>query len=377
MSTRQRIKEVISQIELPDEQLMEKAQARLDNLTKPLGSLGKLEELAKRVVGVTRNPQPVLNRKVIFTLAADHGVVEEGVSAYPSEVTAQMVYNFLRGGAGINVLAKHIGAEVVVVDIGVKEELKMKNGPEKFREFPGLSPRNLSKIPEGKLKIKKISQGTKNMAKGPAMSQEEAIKSIEAGIGVFEEAHKEKIINICGVGDMGIGNTTASSAIVACITGQSVAEVTSYGTGINDQQLEKKVEVVKKALQVNKPDPESAIDVLSKVGGYEIGGIAGIILAAAANKVPVVIDGFISTAGALIAYKLSEEVAPYMFASHQSCEKGHQIALSYMGKSALLNLSLRLGEGTGATLAINLIEAGCKILNEMATFGEAGVSTKE
>jgi nicotinate-nucleotide--dimethylbenzimidazole phosphoribosyltransferase len=264
-----------------------------------------------------------------------------------------MVYNFLNNGAGINVLARHVGARVVVVDMGVACDLK---------DNPALI-------------VKKVNYGTKNMAKGPAMTRDEAIKSIENGIKVFEEELPGGI-NIIGTGDMGIGNTTPSSAIVAAITGRSVEEVTGRGTGIDDNALYGKIAAIKEALRINKPDSKDGIDILSKVGGFEIGGLAGVILAAAANRVPVVIDGFISGAAALIAYTLEPKVKDYMIAAHCSVERGHKIALEFLGLKPVLDLNLRLGEGTGAALAMNIVEAGVKILNEMATFQSAGVSEK-
>lgn len=345
------IQRIINEITKVDSDFMNKAQGRLDNLTKPRGSLGRLEELAKLVVGITRKDNPSLTNKVIFTLAADHGVADEGVSAFPKEVTAQMVYNFLNAGAGINVLAKHVGARVVVADMGVCVDLEAKDG----------------------LVVKKINYGTKNIAQGPAMTREEVIKSIEAGVEVFEDEFK-KGIDIIGTGDMGIANTTSSSAIASVFTGASIEDVTGKGTGIDDDAFSQKVEVIKKAINVNNPDSEDPIDVLSKVGGFEIGGLIGIILAAASRKVPVVIDGFISGVAALLAYKLEPKVKNYMIASHCSVEQGHKIVLDYIGLKPVLDLNLRLGEGTGAALGINIVEAGIKILNEMATFESASVS---
>ncbi len=347
-----RIEEIIKRIGPVDKKLMVEAQKRLDNLTKPQDSLGRLEELAKKVVGITGEKNPSFKNKVIFTMAGDHGVVKEGVSAFPQEVTPQMVYNFIRGRAGINVLARHIGARVIVVDMGVASELKMKNE---------------------KLKIKKIEYGTKNMAKGPAMTREEAIESIEAGIEVFEEEYK-KGIDILGLGDMGIGNTTPSSAVTAVITGRPVEEVTGRGTGINDGIFENKIKVIKRAIKLNRPNPKDPIDVLAKVGGFEIGGLAGSFLAAAAHRIPVVTDGFIVTAGALIAFELEPKVKDYIFASHSSVEVGHRAILERMRLRPLLDLDMRLGEGTGACLGISLIEVGVKILTEMATFESAEVS---
>lgn len=332
--------------------MAEKTQKRLDDLTKPQGSLGRLEELAKQVVGITGNDVPSLKNKVIFTMAGDHGIAKEGVSAFPQEVTLQMVYNFIEGGAGINVLAKHVGARVVVVDMGVAEKLKIKNE---------------------KLKIKKINFGTKNMAKGRAMTKQEAVRSIEAGIEAFEEELSNGI-DLIGTGDMGIGNTTASSAIASVFTEHSVEDVTGRGTGINDDTLKNKIQVIKKAININKPDPRDPIDVLSKVGGFEIGGLVGVILAGASRRIPVVIDGFISGAAALIAYHLEPKVKDYLIAAHCSVEKGHKVILDYMGLKPVLDLELRLGEGTGAALGMSIVEAGIKILTEMATFQSASVS---
>lgn len=345
----EKIEDTIDGIMPLDEDAMEFARKRHDSLTKPAGSLGVLEELSIKVAGITRNPAKRMRDKVIITMAADHGVTDEGVSAYPKEVTAQMVHNFLSGGAGINVLARHVGARVVVVDMGVSVEI--------------------GRFPE--LVKKKIGYGTKNIARGPAMSYEDAIISIETGIDVFEEEMKRGI-DIIGTGDMGIGNTTASSAIAAVITGESVERVTGRGTGIND--IKDKVRVIEKALEINDPDPNDPIDLLSKVGGFEIGGLVGVILAGAKNCVPTIIDGFISGASALIATELAEDAKDYIIASHLSAENGHEVMLKYMGLSPILNLNLRLGEGTGAALGISIVEASMEILNEMMTFGEAKVS---
>ncbi len=350
----EKIEEIIQKITPVNFKLMEKAQEKLDNLTKPQGSLGKLEDFARRIVGISGTLSPKIKRKVIFVMAGDHGVVEQGVSAYPQEVTFQMVSNFIRGGAGINVLAKHIGAEILVVDMGVA------------KEFP---------LGEGIIR-KKIACGTNNMAKGPAMSRDEAERAIIAGVEVFEDELNRKGIDIVGLGEMGIANTTPSSAIVACLTKAKVEEVTGRGTGIDKNQLKNKVKVIKQAIKVNHPDPEDGLDVLSKIGGFEIGGLVGCILAAASHRVPIVIDGFISCASALIAIKLAPLAKDYIFASHNSVEKGHKIALGYIGKVPMFDLGMRLGEGTGAALGISFIEAGVKTLTQMATFTDAGVDNK-
>lgn len=348
-----KLTKTVNMIEAIDSKVMEKAQEKLNNLTKPLGSLGRLEELAKLCAGITGKENLSLKNKVIFTFAGDHGVVEEGVSAFPKEVTAQMVYNFLRAGAAINVLAKHSGARVVVADLGVAEDLRA----------------------DPRLIIKKINYGTMNMKKGPAMTREEAIKSIEAGITILEDELKNGI-DIAGVGEMGIGNTTAASAITASFTGKNAEDITDKGTGVDEAGFKNKINTIKQALKINNPDSKDAIDVLSKVGGFEIGGLAGIILAAASKKVPVVLDGFISGAAALIAFGLEPKVKHYLIASHCSVERGHRVILEYLGLKPLFDLSLRLGEGTGAALGISLVESGVKIMSEMATFKDAGVSEK-
>jgi nicotinate-nucleotide--dimethylbenzimidazole phosphoribosyltransferase len=362
-----KLDEVISKIRERklDGTLLDKTQKRLDNLTKPLGSLGRLEELAKTIVGITGKEKPVFNKKVIFTMAGDHGVTEDGVSAYPKEVTPQMVYNFLRGGAGINVLARHIGAKVIVVDMGVAADLS---------QDTVVGTPLVEKT--GELVIKKINYGTKNFLKGPAMTKEEAIASIEAGIDVVMEEYNRNGIDIIGTGDMGIGNTTPSSAIVSVFTKEEVRKVTGRGTGIDDKTLDNKIKVIEKAIEMHKPNIKDAIDVLSKVGGFEIGGIAGVILAGVYLKIPVVVDGFISGAGALIACALEPKVKDFIIAGHCSVEIGHKVALQYLGISPLLDFNMRLGEGTGASLGISIVDASVKILNEMATFAEAGVSEK-
>jgi len=334
-----------------DADLMARAQAKLDNKTKPLGSLGRLEEFARRFAAISGTLAPDTSRKVIYTFAGDHGIVEEGVSAFLKEVTPQMVYNFLAGGAGVNVLARHNGVEVRVVDMGVDHD---------FGVLPGLLGR-------------KVAWGTRNFAKGPAMTREEATAALEAGIGLAIDAKREGIAML-GTGEMGIGNTTPSSAIIAAFSGKTVQEVTHRGTGINDAALANKVRVIEQGLALNRPDPGDPLDVLAKVGGLEIAGIAGLVLGGAANRIPVVVDGFISTAGALVAYELQPLVKEYLFAAHNSVEIGHAFMLERIGLEPILDLQLRLGEGTGAALAMGLIEAGVKVMTEMATFEQAGVS---
>ncbi len=333
----------------------EQAQERLDSLTKPQGSLGRLEEFAKQLVAITGKDMPELDKKVVFTFAGDHGVADEGVSAFPKEVTPQMVMNFVNGGAGINVLARHAGAEVVAVDVGVDYD------------FGGLDK-------EGFMSRKVVS-GTKNMRKGPAMTREEAEKCINVGIELANE-YAKKGCKIFGTGEMGIANTTPSSAITALLTGVPVEDITGRGTGINDEAWKNKVQVIKDSISVNNPDASDPIDVVSKIGGAEIAAIAGLVIGAAANKIPVVIDGFISTAGALIAYMIEPKTRDYMFAAHKSQEIGHKALLEKIGLRPILDLDMRLGEGTGAALAMLIIEGGLKIYKEMATFAEAEVAGK-
>lgn len=369
----------ISSIKPIDISLIKKTKNRLNNLTKPQGSLGRLEDLAVQYVTMTGKENPSLVNKYIFTLAADHGVTEEGVSAYPKEVTKQMVLNFLKGGAGINVLARHVGAEVVVVDMGVAGKiLPPKRDPAHGLLKVGLRREKFSANYFGGKNFidKKIDYGTKNMTKGPAMTTKQALKSIKVGIEVFLEIYAKKPIDIIGIGEMGIGNTTSASTIVAAITKKDVRKITGRGTGIDDKTFKNKIRIIKKALEINKPNPSDPIDVLSKVGGFEIGGLCGVILASASRKVPVVLDGFISTAAAFIAYKLCPTSREYMIASHKSVEIGHVAMLKDMTLVPLFDLNLRLGEGTGSALGIGLIDASTKILTGMATFKGAGVSQR-
>jgi nicotinate-nucleotide--dimethylbenzimidazole phosphoribosyltransferase len=346
------MKSTVASIKALDERAMQIARERQDTLTKPTGSLGTLEDLSIQIAGITGDPTPQITDKVIITMAGDHGVTEAGVSAYPNEITGQMIYNFLNGGAAINVLAKHVGARVVVVDMGVAATIKGEP-----------------------LVNKKIGYGTANMLKGPAMTYEGAVRAIEAGMEVLE-SEAETGMDIVGVGDMGIGNTTPSSAITAVITGAAVRAVTGRGTGLDDEALARKITVIEEVIRVNQPNKEDPIDVLAKVGGFEIGGMVGVMLAAASHRIPVVIDGFVAGAAALLAYEIAPAVKDYMIASHRSVEQGHAVILEYIGLKPLLDLDMRLGEGTGAALGINIVDAACKILNEMATFEEAGVSDR-
>jgi len=337
-----------------DKAAMEKAKARQDQLTKPAGSLGRLEALSIQIAGIQGKASPEIKNKAMITMAGDHGVVDEKVGNWPREVTAQMVDNFLNGGAGINVLARQAGARIVFVDTGVASDLK----------------------PDKQLIVRKIDYATKNMCKGPAMTEPQAVKAIEAGIEIVDAEFK-KGLDIVGTGDMGIGNTTASSAIFAAFSGKNVEETTGRGTGLSDEQLKHKIDVIKRALAVNKPDPSKPIEVLAKVGGYEIGGLAGVILGAAAHRIPVIIDGFISGAAAIVATRLAPQAKDYIIAAHVSAEAGHAAMLEYLGPNPLLDLEMRLGEGTGAALGIMVAEAAVRTLNEMATFAEAGVSEGE
>ena len=345
--------DLISSIPPLDEAAMDAARERQDQLTKPQGSLGRLEELSIRIAGITAQPRPVIHHKVITVMAADHGVVAEGVSAFPQEVTPQMVANFLHGGAAINALARHVGARVVVVDMGVAADMPA---------HPGLVP-------------KKVAYGTTNMAQGPAMTRAQAEQALLAGADVVR-AQLQQGLDILGTGDMGIGNTTPSAAIAAALTGRDPADIVGRGTGLDDAGVQHKIDVVRRALALNQPSAEDALDVLAKVGGFEIAGLAGAMLSAAASRVPVMVDGFISTAAAMIAAGLAPSVRPYLLASHHSQEQGHGIMLDWLGLRPLLDLDLRLGEGTGAALGISLAEAACKVLDEMATFAEAAVAGK-
>lgn len=349
----QLLDKTLGTISSPPEDIRRQARERLGQLTMPHWALGRLMDLAEDLAAMTGTLKPPVARKAVVVMAADHGVAREGVSLYPAEVTPQMVYNFVRGGAGINALAGLSQAKVVVVDMGVAADLR-------------------PLAAEGRILDRKIRPGTSNLAEGPAMSRSEAILAVESGIAVAELLCPDH--DLLATGDMGIGNTTASAAILAALTGIPVAEATGRGTGIDEERLRHKVGVIERALRLNRPDPQDPIDVLAKVGGFEIGGLAGFILGCAARRKPVLIDGFISTAGALIAQGLSPTAAAYMIAAHGSAEPGHKAMLARLGKRPLLDLGLRLGEGTGAALAMPLVEAAQRILTRVATFAEAAVS---
>lgn len=349
-----KLEEIIEKIKPLDDAAMRSAQVRQNMLTKPQGSLGRLEELSIQLAGVYRKPLPSIKDKVIITMAGDHGVVAEGVSAFPQEVTPQMVFNFLNGGAAINVLSRHVGARVVVVDMGVAHDFE----------------------PHPSLVVKKVAKGTANISQTPAMTRAQAEQSILSGVEVIE-AEIKRGLDIVGTGEMGIGNTTPSAAIAAVLTGESPAKIAGRGTGVDDEGLKRKISAIERALAVNQPNPKDGLDVLAKVGGFEIGGLAGVILGAAANGRPVMVDGFISTAAAMIAVTIAPAARPYLISAHRSQEFGHSLMLNWLGLKPLFDFDLRLGEGTGAALGISMAEAACKILSEMATFDEAGVSDKE
>ena len=351
------IEKTLEKIRQFDEKASDAARKRQDILTKPRGSFGRLEELSIRLAGITGCERPKVGDGIVFIMAADHGVSMSGVSAYPREVTAQMVLNFLAGGAVINVMSRYSDCRVVVTDCGVDGNLL----PVKDRYC---------------FHSRKIALSTGDISKGSAMTVEQAKKSIAVGIEVFEEEYSKRPFDIAAMGDMGIGNTTPSAAIVAVLAGISPQEATGRGTGIDDKAFELKTRIVEKALNINKPNPEDGIDVLSKIGGFEIGAIAGAIFASAARRIPIVVDGFISTAGALVAQAIEPHCVDFMISAHRSAEAGHEAALDKLGLVPLFDLGLRLGEGTGAVLAMALCDAACRVLDETATFEEAGVSNK-
>ncbi len=345
------LEETINKISPQNEAVRTCAKDRLDQLAIPHWSLGKLQDLALNLAGITSEMKPPVGRRVVVTCAGDHGVVAEGVSAFPKEVSIEMVKNFVNKGASINALAAVSNTDVLVADFGVDAD------------FSAISDKMIDK---------KVGFGTKNFAVEPAMSREEAVRAIEGGIEIVMD--NADLYDVFATGDMGIGNTTPSSAICSVLTGLSVEEVTGRGTGIDNEALIKKAEVIQRAIDLHKPDMSDGLDVLAKVGGFEIGGIAGIIIGAAACKKPVVIDGFISTAGALIAATLVPACKEYMISAHKSVEIGHIKMLEHLGLDPLLDLDFRLGEGTGAAVCMNLLDSAVAVLTDIMTFDEAAVT---
>ena len=335
-----------------DAEHMKAAQERQNTLTKPAGSLGMLEQISIRLAGMQGTTRPVIGKKTVIVMAGDHGITEEGGSAYPTDVTAQNGYNFAAGGAAVNVLAKQAEADVVVVDVGVNQVIDSKQ-----------------------VIAKKVRPGTANMTKGPAMTRDEALAAIFVGVEVAEEVIA-KGASLIATGDMGIGNTSASSAIISILGSIELEDIVGRGTGIDDEGLDRKLLAIRKAIDVNKPDSQDPLDVLHKVGGLEIAGLSGVIMACARRRTPVVIDGFISSAAALVAAKIAPKSVNYMIASHLSAESGHSLALAEVGLTPMLHMNMRLGEGTGAVIAMNIIHSAAKLMQDMATFEEASVSAE-
>ena len=344
------LQEKLRQIQPLDEEVMTRTQSRLDDLTKPPGSLGILEEIACKIAGITGREQPEIRHKTSILMAADHGVVAEGVSAFPSDVTAQMVINFLNGGAAMNVLSRHVGAELAVMDVGVATDLP---------DHPMLWK-------------KKVAYGTRNMTKEPAMTIVEALEAIKNGYELAEH-YIENGSELIGTGEMGIGNTTSSTALLVHFAGVPVPDVVGRGTGVDDARLKLKINAIEKALMHNRPSHDP-LEALACVGGLEIAGLVGVFIACAVKKVPVIVDGFISAAAALVASRMHPRLRDYMLASHLSEEPGHRLMLELIGIRPVLHMKMRLGEGTGAALSMSIIDASLKILSEMATFSSAGVS---
>lgn len=347
-----RLNDIVKRIKLPDYAIGELAQARLDNLTKPQGSLGRLEEIAKKLCIIRGSADKLAQPKPAATVfAADHGVAAGGVSAFPQEVTQQMVHNFLAGGAGINVLCRQAGADVWVVDVGVAGDMSAAKG----------------------LIAAKVAHGSADMTKGPAMTQDQALAAIVVGASAADRLIKQGY-DLLIPGEMGIGNTTPCSAITAVLCGLRPEQVMGRGTGIDDAGLSRKLAALKTALAVNKPDPANPLDVLCKVGGLEIAAMCGYILEAAAQGVPVMLDGFISTTAALVAGGLCPTAIDYCFSGHGSVEIGHRAQVEKLGLRPILMLDMRLGEGTGAAVALGVLRSAVAIYSEMATFADAGVS---
>lgn len=343
-----------NEIQSVEKGITAKVQAHLDDLTKPQGSLGQLEDIVMRYCLITGTAKPIMGKKRVYCFAGDHGVAVEGVSAFPAEVTPQMVMNMLAGGAAINVLTKHADAELVVVDMGVNDPLE--DAPSLVRM--------------------KVRNGTDNIAVGPAMSMDEVKQAVMSGVELAASASKDGV-TLLGTGEMGIANTTPATALYAAYLNCQVEDITGRGTGINDERLQLKIEIIKKSLKVNKDDLTEPLSILAALGGFEIAGICGLILGAALYGIPVVVDGFISTAAATAACAINSNVSDYLFFSHTSNEQGHKKILDKLQIKSILDLGLRLGEGTGAALAMTVIEASIKVYNEMATFSSAAVTGEE
>ncbi len=350
------LEQILRDIGPADDRARRRARERIAQLAIPPRALGRLHRLAERLCAITGQEKPRLDGRVVLVMAGDHGVAAEGVSAFPQEVTGEMVKNFLAGGASINALAREVGARVWVVDMGIIPELEDRD------DAPG-----------GRLLVKKVAPGTANLARGPAMSREQARQALLAGFQVAGQA-LEQGARLLATGDMGIANTTPSTAIAAALTGYSPAQLVGPGTGLDDSGLERKRRVLERALEVNRPPAGDGLEVLARLGGFEIGGIAGAILAAAYHRCPLVIDGLISTAGALVAQALCPAVTDYLFAGHLSREPAHRIMLEHLGLRPILELEMRLGEGTGAALAMGVLGGAARVMSEVLTFAEAGVS---
>lgn len=342
--------ETVALIRPLDEDAKAEAARYLDTLTKPPGSLGKLEDIAVQLAGIEGSLALDVSRKAVVVMAADHGVCEEGVSAFPAEVTPQMVMNFLHGGAAINVLARQAGADVVCVDIGVNADLAHES-----------------------LHVRKVRKGTANIARGPAMSREEAIEAISHGIELAEKLADEGY-RLLATGEMGIGNTTPSAAMLTVLANIEPELAVGRGTGVDDAGVRRKQMTVRRAIAANAPDAGDPLDVVSKLGGLEIAGLAGVVLGAAARRLPVVVDGFIASVAALTAVRIAPNAREYLLPSHVSHESAHRLVLERLGLAPMLDMRMRLGEGTGAALAFHLVEAAVRIPREMATFDSAGVS---
>ena len=349
------LKTVLLGIAPVDAQWREKVQSRVDRLAIPRGSLGRMSELSVQLGSVQESMTPVFDKKEVFVMAGDHGVVEEGVSTCAKAVTQEMVRNFLKGGAAVNTFAQNAGAKVTVVDMGIDGDMHEFYDNDHFLD-------------------RKVGMGTKNMLHEPAMTRAEAEKAIDIGIDLVCDAVKERGVNLIATGDMGIGNTTASSAILAAMTGLPAKTVTGRGTGLTPEGVEHKAKVIEKTLLRHRCAPKDALGILSLVGGYEIAGITGLILGAAYCRIPVIVDGYISTAGALLAYNLQPNVKDYMIFAHASDEAAHRNMVEFMGAEPLLHLNLRLGEGSGAALVMPMIDAAALMLKKMLTFDEADVT---